>query len=744
MPLRVEVSKFESSTKVVPGSVRVLRKAEDGRDQAYLILATVKRAARGFGTRVPIAETEPLAFVYSLRHTSMGYACPDIYSERKDFPTNLPHLNPVSQGTPSHLCIAREGSKSLYLRVGILGLLERTSRWLLKAAYKESDAEGWEPVLVNTDHYAQMSVGYYQRLAEIQSGGGSILGATLELILSSSEHGFYRIEQDIPFSIDNLQSVLADERFSNLTPWAFVWPEVTRIARSYRHPRIDSVDDLLAWANDGGLLHTVTEVINAQLGTLQYSSSFAILVMGHWRPKPLRPAIPDLAEGKGASLELTAFRLDFERKANGTWNHQSITGVQPLRILSKSTPKLMRAMAGIKKRQLRTAIVGCGALGSHIAEHLVREGAFEMLLVDYDDFMPHNVARHVLTTGACGENKADFLSKRLSSLTNATVSAQPKSLQTLLEENDPSLNHVECIVDTSAEPNVARYLSSINDQRPLLKAFLADEGRLGVLLIDQKKPSQTASDMMAWLMGLADQLPAIAHWLNDDEALQSVSVGLSCASETMRMSDTTVACHAAVIARRIRDYLTRKNRTPGILVNELSLDGLPVGAQWFDCPDVHSLKAPVVDHEKDVWDVRMPDSEAAKIAHWVEASDDEQGGYLYGTYDTTYKVINVGRAVHLADAEGSPAGLKLPPAGSTPEERLLLAKTAGKLPLVGTWHTHPDGHAKMSPKDLAEARRVSNVNNMSPRPYALTIGAPGELSANVVYPESWLIGGEGE
>ena len=51
-------------------------------------------------------------------------------------------------------------------------------------------------------------------------------------------------------------------------------------------------------------------------------------------------------------------------------------------------------------------IVGCGALGSKIADSLARQGCEGLVLVDHEQFEPHNVARHVLSSDSILLNKA--------------------------------------------------------------------------------------------------------------------------------------------------------------------------------------------------------------------------------------------------------------------------------------------------------------------------------------------------
>lgn len=61
----------------------------------------------------------------------------------------------------------------------------------------------------------------------------------------------------------------------------------------------------------------------------------------------------------------------------------------------------------------RVLVIGGGALGSSVAELLVRGGSTELTIIDYDILEVGNLVRHTLTTDALGQNKADALAKRL-------------------------------------------------------------------------------------------------------------------------------------------------------------------------------------------------------------------------------------------------------------------------------------------------------------------------------------------
>ena len=101
-----------------------------------------------------------------------------------------------------------------------------------------------------------------------------------------------------------------------------------------------------------------------------------------------------------------------------------------------------RFASGLRER--RVAIAGCGALGSLLAELLVRGGVEDMLLIDHDTLAAGNLVRHTLSGGEIGKNKAAALATRLSSVApfasvrshEGRLPASRSDLEQLLEDRE--------------------------------------------------------------------------------------------------------------------------------------------------------------------------------------------------------------------------------------------------------------------------------------------------------------------
>ena len=109
-------------------------------------------------------------------------------------------------------------------------------------------------------------------------------------------------------------------------------------------------------------------------------------------------------------------------------------------------------------RALRIAIVGIGALGSMIADLLVRMGCRDLTLFDDERLEIVNTRRHVLSVDDVGDYKATALAKRLNSL---SLFADVDGVVAALPDHDAeqAITTKELVIDCTAEDDVVSVLS---------------------------------------------------------------------------------------------------------------------------------------------------------------------------------------------------------------------------------------------------------------------------------------------
>lgn len=113
----------------------------------------------------------------------------------------------------------------------------------------------------------------------------------------------------------------------------------------------------------------------------------------------------------------------------------------------------------------RISVVGCGAIGSHVAPGLIRLGAGtgtgRLDLVDHDDMKPENLGRHVLGYPALFKRKAEALADELKrQFPFSKVRALVRSVQGLTDLFDADL-----VIDATGEGAVSEMINAMRLER---------------------------------------------------------------------------------------------------------------------------------------------------------------------------------------------------------------------------------------------------------------------------------------
>ena len=110
----------------------------------------------------------------------------------------------------------------------------------------------------------------------------------------------------------------------------------------------------------------------------------------------------------------------------------------------------------------------------------------------------------------------------------------------------------------------------------------------------------------------------------------------------------------------------------------------------------------------------------------------ETGGYLYGSWDPTRKVITIIHASSLPPGSiATETRLELGKAGGTLAERRLTRLARGRIYLCGTWHSHPEGAAHMSGRDDRAMTAHAEKDAPELRPTLMIIVAQGDIQAHL-------------
>lgn len=133
-------------------------------------------------------------------------------------------------------------------------------------------------------------------------------------------------------------------------------------------------------------------------------------------------------------------------------------------------------------------LLGCGSIGSRVAELLIKSGLGTLFLVDNDELRAGNVCRHTLGLDYVGQNKAEglkhFLHKRNPEAKiaawNADIISAPAALPELIRQSDIVIS---CLGNDAAELFVSA--ATLSEDRTVLFCRSYLQGRIGQIFLFQ-------------------------------------------------------------------------------------------------------------------------------------------------------------------------------------------------------------------------------------------------------------------
>lgn len=207
----------------------------------------------------------------------------------------------------------------------------------------------------------------------------------------------------------------------------------------------------------------------------------------------------------------------------------------------------------------RVVVVGCGSVGSKLAESILRSGVTTLTLVDGDVFLPANLERHVLDWDDVGFKKAGALKRRL---LNIVPGAKIQAIEDNLNWQRSAKTHAlqvdlissgDIVVDATGDPATGLFLAAVAEAnaKPFVSAQVY-EGGIGALVAtcipDRDPPFVEGRARFAAWCELQDEPPPRSsgrryEMLNDD--------GLPVVADDA--SVTMTAAHAARVVLDILD-----------------------------------------------------------------------------------------------------------------------------------------------------------------------------------------------
>jgi len=427
----------------------------------------------------------------------------------------------------------------------------------------------------------------------------------------------------------------------------------------------------------------------------------------------------DIDESAVAAIELqhAEVHLDFERDL-------------ATRLAGRNEPDTRRAV-----------LIGAGAMGSHLADCLVREGRFKWTIIDDDRLLPHNLARHIARKGAVSRQKAGIVASHMNELLlDQEAVAEPIAANLFAngeagDKIEKALSDADIIIDATASVVAERALSDHASDARRICTFFNPTGEAAVLLSEPLDRALTLRDLEAQYLGLVLRTDRLSRHLGVQA--DTIAYTGACRAITNRIPQSQVNVLTGLAASGLGKAVDSDEGS--IAIWSISPEGAvtidavkPETALSYRVLDwVISIDAGLIQRIHDMRDERLPA---------------ETGGLLFGLVD-----IPASR-IHLVDASLAPPDSKELPDGfergiQGVEELLdsVRRRTAGQVRYVGEWHSHPPrASARPSTIDAQQIDWLAALMRMDSIPALMLIAGDSEFSVIFANETAYPINPENE
>ena len=359
-------------------------------------------------------------------------------------------------------------------------------------------------------------------------------------------------------------------------------------------------------------------------------------------------------------------------------------------------------------------LVGAGALGSQLHNHLSRMGWGRWTLIDEDTVLPHNVVRHRLGEQAVGFPKAIALhcASAIETPHNPVERVFAEDFLSIGENKEmlAACRDADLILDVSTSIAVARYLALDLDS-PARRAslFLNPNGRDAVMLMEDPGRSLPLDALES------QYYRAVLRDCRLDQHIRrerTFRYSAGCRDVATCIGQDDVALASALLARQVRSA----NDRAAAAVWQQEADG---GVRRVEVP-----LSDVIRVECDGWCFVLDRALVEHVGSLRHARlPVETGGVLIGYFDVSHRYVYIVDGLPAPrDSDEREDAFIRGFAGLRDEIHRIEARTGGQVGYVGEWHSHPDGAGvAMSDDDSELLRQIADEVRADGQPGVMMI-----------------------
>lgn len=713
----------------------------------YVALTTTLEVDRPPRSKIDIRQREPIIFL--LHVDQYPYSAPRVRADRKDFPSHLPHLNPVSAGQPQSLCLHRGNLDDWFQNRTMSDLVTRVRSWLRDASAGRLIPEGDRFEATRLDGLLGLNIFPYEKLAglaEPSDGGWSPILYSLCSESSTDSGGWlYAIQYKFDFLQGQLESLFdICLRFLGLSDTSAVdkhliglllWPDLDHVSGEYFGVVPSTYGELKDFARTLG--------INVEAVANEYFGRVRSVLRGF--PISLVVRRPIALIGKDTNIEILNFVVMLNEGDFGLHDNCPISMLAHREPLTPERAKFLSRHES-EPNLPKTLIVGLGALGSKVALSLGRSGDLDLTLADYDELSPHNLVRHAMLRPGLGKNKAEATKEAIKdiygdNLKEDKVTSVSKSLYSLITTDAEVLSGHDLILDFTASNAALNALAgaALPEGCRVIRGEIADEGSLGITMIEGPDRSPRVDDIQAFLFSKSLSDRSVAGWLsrykvqresNVGNALEDVDIGVSCSSDTLRLADDVISLYAAATTLSVR---ARPEAGELNLYTWHGEGDAPLQSRRWVLPPTVVCRP----EESPGWEVRIGGATAQKLREaFTRSGNSETGGVLLGRFHFKKRIVFVTEATGPPKDSIRRSHVFVRGVRNLPEEiQQAFDASGGLITYVGEWHTHPRGSGRLSPVDWEAVHQLRGLLDPEKHPTHILIVTPSGFTPHLFIPE---------